>query len=182
MENFASLIRVSEGNRILFVSFKSAILSESQFRFVILEGSRYTHTHTHIHTHVLRLAKVEEGGVKRDFRDGKIFFHDTYPSPWEADTQNRRVSEFACAKGWRARKIATVFHWVSVFIDEGGRNIGIGSSSPFRAALLAKSVVGPIYDDKGGGRGGKEKKKREERGRRKVGRTETNGEEELVAR
>lgn len=39
-----------------------------------------------------------------------------------------------------------------------------GSSSPFRA-LLAKSVVGPIYDDKGDGEGeeGGEKKGREER-------------------
>lgn len=69
------------------------------------------------------------------------------------------------------------------FHRRGERNIGIESSSPFRA-LLAKSVVGPIYDDKGDGggrvRGGKKKKKKKGRtratkGRRKVRRTETNG-------
>lgn len=54
---------VSREKRIF--SFKSVLLlSESQFRFVILEG--------YIHIYVLRLAKVE--GVKRDFRDGKNIF------------------------------------------------------------------------------------------------------------
>lgn len=81
------------------------------------------------------------------------------------------------------------------FHRRGERNIGIESSSPFRA-LLAKSVVGPIYDDKGDGEGvgggKKKKKKREERARRKVdgrfdGQKQTVGEwkrggGELVAR
>lgn len=54
---------VSREKRIF--SFKSVLLlSESQFRFVTLEG--------YIHIYVLRLAKVE--GVKRDFRDGKNIF------------------------------------------------------------------------------------------------------------
>lgn len=58
---------MSKGKPYIRFSFKSTTttLSESQFRFVILEE--------YIHIYVLRLAKVE-GGVKRDFRDGKNIF------------------------------------------------------------------------------------------------------------
>lgn len=178
MENFASLIRFAstnacQGKSCIFVSFKSAILSESQFRFVIHEGSRYTYTHTYTRITIGKSG----GGVKRDFRDGKIFFHDTYPSSWETHIRicmrKGMASEEDCHGGF---PLGFCFH------RRGERNIGIESSSPFRA-LLAKSVVGPIYDDKGDGGGGggrkeKEKKKgrtRATKGRRKVRRTETNG-------
>lgn len=142
----------------------------------------------YIYTYICTIGK-SGGGVKRDFRDGKIFFHDTYPSSWETRIRicmrKGMASEEDCHGGF---PLGFCFH------RRGERNIGIESSSPFRA-LLAKSVVGPIYDDKGDGGGGwgeerKRKKKkgrtRATKGRRKVRRTETNGRKrgggELVAR
>lgn len=78
--------------------------------------------------------------------------------------RERRVSEFACAKGWRARKIATVgFHWVSVFIG-GGRGILASNLLPplepfWQRASWVRYTMTKGMEGVGGGRKEKEKKK-----------------------
>lgn len=78
---------------------------------------------------------------------------------------NRRISEFASAKGWRGDCHEEVRSLSFCFHRRGNIGIGCGSSSPPFRALLAKSVVvGPMYDDKGDGERkeeGKGEKKRE---------------------
>ena len=83
---------------------------------------------------------------------------------------NKRISEFASAKGWRGDCHEKVRSLSFCFHRRGNIGIGCGSSPPFRALLAKSVVVGPMYDDKGDGERkeeGKGEKKRE--GKKKEG-------------
>lgn len=145
---------VSREKRIF--SFKSVLLlSESQFRFVTLEGC------IHIYVYIC-ITIGKSGRSKTRFPRWEKYFStlgDTYLSSWEADTRTDAYPNLHLQRD--GEEIATV-RIEFLFSSAGEYWHRCGSSSPFRA-LLAKSVVGPIYDDKGEEGGGKEKKGREER-------------------
>lgn len=97
---------------------------------------------------------------------------------------NRRISEFASAKGWRGDCHEKVRSLSFCFHRRGNIGIGCGSSPPFRALLAKSVVVGPMYDDKGDGERkeeGKGKKKgREERDTLRKSRTQFDGRKQTV--
>lgn len=148
---------MSKGKPYIRFSFKSTTttLSESQFRFVILEE--------YIHIYVLRLAKVE-GGVKRDFRDGKNIFR-RWATPIcrrERQTLEQTHIRICICKGM-ARRLP---RFALSFCFHRRGNIGIGADlllplEPF----WQRASWGRYTMTKGMGRGrkGGEKKGREER-------------------